>query len=188
VVEGILRLRYVPSLDCVQVHVLTGDAWASVDPATVEVVRAGAAVVSDEDLDDPLQGDPRWRRVTDFDQAIADGLVKPARQRQGGTWEEMDEHLSQLAAPLLEAGWSVYDKDYNSSGEYGDSVHLILNREDETIDLEYYEDGYVVLWPVNFEKYETDDWEPEEPLAEIANATEASCHAAFVEVGWLKQD
>jgi hypothetical protein len=185
VVVGVLRLRHVPSLNYVQVHVVTDDGFERVDPASVEVIEVGAFVVSNSDLEDPLKGDPGWRRITDLDAAISEGLVEPARLRQGGTWEDMEERLRNLASPLLESGWSVFDTDRNTSGESGDSVHLILNREDTTIDLELYEDDYMTLWPVNFEKYEQDDWESEEPLASIDGATAENCRAAFVEVGWL---
>ena len=75
VVEGVLRLRLVPSLDYVQVHVIgpPGYFW-SVDPASVEVIEPEVAFVPDDELEDPLRKQPGWRRITDLHAAMAEGL------------------------------------------------------------------------------------------------------------------
>ena len=186
VVSGVLRLRHVPSLDYVQVHLQDEEgSWHRINPCSVTVVEAGVHVVPTRELDDPLVGEPGWRRVVDLDQAIAEGLVTPTHDRRGGSWDEFAGRLLGLAAPLLDDGWVITDEERQDGDEFGDSVHLVLNRDENTIEIELYEDDYLVLWNVDLDKYEREDWEPEEPLRTVDDATPASAISAFRDVGWL---
>lgn len=80
------------------------------------------------DLGDPLQADAGWRRITDLDSAIAEGLVHPARERAGGSWADLHFRLEGLVAPMLAVGWRIVGRDRDESAEFGDSVFCRLER------------------------------------------------------------
>lgn len=185
-VEGVLRLRHIPSLDYVQVRVEEELGQWFVDPASVTVVRQGVAVVGDEEVVDLVRGDPGWRRITDLELATAEGLVSEARVRPGGSWTDMAARADGLVAALVEAGWRMYGHERDISERFGDSVSCMLTGPRE-IQVELYEDGYVIVWALDSpsEDDEGDDDEPSPPLFSIENATAESCRAAFAEHGWL---
>ncbi len=145
-VEGVLHLRYIPARDYVQVRVLNDVGGFLVDPASVEVIHRAVVTVGELEDSDPVRGEPGWRRVTDLDQACRDGLVHDV-VRQGGSWTDMFERLRHMIGPLLEAGWAIIDEDRETSANYGDSVSYVLERSDDVMQLELYEDDAIMLWP-----------------------------------------
>jgi hypothetical protein len=184
-VEGILRLRHVPSLDYVQVHVLGLDGgYFSVDPASVEVIRHGVGFVSDEDLADPLRGEPGWRRIIELDAAIAEGLVPPVQKRPDISQSEMDDRLDVAAAPLVAAGWTTSPHDFEESAQFGDCVLFEVARDGVTLLLEYYEDDCLVVWPLE-PSGKADEDEPSELICAIDDPTAERCRAEFAAHGWL---
>ena len=73
-VTGILHLRFIPSLNYVQVNVvLDSGRSVSVDPQSVGVVEAGVVPVEELEANDPVVSDPGWRRVIDLDGATSRG-------------------------------------------------------------------------------------------------------------------
>ena len=147
-----LHLRYIPARDYVQVRVLNDEGGFLVDPASVEVIQRAVVTVGELEDSDPVRGEPGWRRVTDLDQACRDGLVHDV-VRQGGSWTDMFERLRHMIGPLLEAGWAIIDEDRETSANYGDSVSYVLERSDDVMQLELYEDDAIMLWPFDENEY-----------------------------------
>lgn len=187
VVVGTLCLRHVPSLNYVQVIVEDDQGGHFVDPISIEVIDVANwdSSRANDKPDDPLIDVPGWRPITDLDEAIREGLVPPVRTRQGGSWADLEGGLLELASPLLSQGWAIIETDREESAKYGDCVDLILERAEVRIDLQLYEDGALVLWPVDETKYEKDDWEPDDPVETIEDATAESSAAAYERVGWI---
>lgn len=185
VVVGTLCLRHVPSLNYVQVIVEDDQGSHFVDPISVEVINAAGDNRVTDKPDDPFMEDPGWRLITDLDEAIREGLVPPVRTRRGGSWADLEGRLLEFALPLLSHGWAIIETDREESAKYGDCVDLILERAGVCIDLQFYEDGALVLWPVDETKYDNDDWEPEDPLETIENATAESSAVAFERIAWI---
>ena len=185
VVEGVLQIRYVPSLDYAQVLVLGYDGRSyDVEPDSVEVLRPAAVPVEELEKDAWLRSDPRWRRIADLDQARAEGLVQTTRARTGGTWADMLHRLDAVVAPLLPAGWRVVEDYTEESWEYGDSVAYDLQRADERIEVELYEDGQIDVWRLG-ESDEGDD-EPTTPLLKLDfGDTDEARREAFHREGWI---
>ena len=186
IVEGVLRLRHVPSLDYVQVHVIGPPGYFfRVDPASVEVIRRGVEPVSADELEDPLRGDPGWRRITDLDTAIAEGLVPPVKKRPNISWSEMEDRLDRVTAPLVAAGWDIVYRDREASDQYGDSVFLDVERDELSMQLQYFEDDYLAVWPLEASDEDDDDLGCSESLCEIEDASVERSRAVFAEQGWL---
>jgi hypothetical protein len=183
VVEGVLHLRYVPSLNYVQVDVVVdGDGLHSVRPDSIEVVQPDAVAVEDLEAEDPLLDETGWRRIVDLQQAEDEGLLQPPVERVGGSWDDLFDDLRRRVQPLLDAGWTLVSTDREESSGFGDSVFYDLERDDVTIELEYYEHAQLVAYPVGDD--EKDD-EITEPLFTIAESTLESSRTAFMEQGWL---
>jgi hypothetical protein len=179
-VEGILYLRYVPSLDYVQVTLLDESGRLdNVNPATIKVVEAG--VVDIEQLEDgePLIGEPGWRRVTDLDAAIADGLVT-LESGDGMSWDALLEEMRGILKPLVDAGWEVIREETEQSED--DCVVCFLRRATDHLSVDHYPDGWTNLWETD-----SDFWSdeltptfglgPDDPVAVV--------RTAFGQRGWI---
>jgi hypothetical protein len=184
-VEGELDLRYVQSLNYVQVHVLTDDGFVSVVPESIEVLRISG--LSTEELAD------RWT-VFDLDYAVAQGLVSPTQPRVGGSWADMVARLDWLVAPLLQDGWQIIEE-MQEHVEFGQElVGYILEREGTKIDIELYDDGWIGAWDVADSDYDLNE-DPPEPLIrdwwdidDESDAGRLSLKDDFTAVGWLSPE
>lgn len=180
-VEGILYLRFVPSLSYVQVQVLTSEAMFTVDPRTIEVIKPAVVTIEALEVEDPITKDPSWRRIEDLAQAAAgDGLLE-AHDTTGGTWEEMFADLDAIVAPLVAAGWKIRDRLQEESSAHGDSVMCSLKRGRARIDVEYFHDRGLQVW--DGASSDSDGCYP--PLFGIEDATPTSAAEAFRTQGWL---
>ena len=178
-VEGTLYLRHVPTPEHVQVHVIAeGGSWAVV-PDSIEVLVPEEVTVEDLEAHDPLVGQPGRRRISDLADAAEAGLLLEST-RVGGTWDDMFAELERRARPMLDAGWRLVDTLHEESWEYGDSVFYDLERDGSVVELEYYEHGQLVAYPVVEEPVED-----AEPFFSIHGSTEASALDAFRRQGWL---
>ena len=185
-VEGILHLRYVPSLRYVQVNVIADGGLRNVRHDSIEVVRPGEVPVGELEASDPLVGDEGWRRILDMDQARAEGLLPQQVERLGGTWDDMFAAMHERVVPLLDAGWLLTGREHEESWEHGNSVFYDVERGTTHLNLEYYEHGQFVAYP-NEERPEEDwDGDPTEPYFSIYDTTPATCRSAFEEHGWLR--
>ncbi|MGY6499924.1 MAG: hypothetical protein ACXIVQ_03360 [Acidimicrobiales bacterium] len=96
-------------------------------------------------------------------------------------WVSLFATLADISQPLFDAGWALTSTDADSSSEHGDSVFYGLERGGVTIELEYFDHGRLVGYPVDPEK---DDDEPTEPFFAVQDgAGEAADH--FATCGWL---
>ena len=143
--EGILHLRYIPTLDYVQVNVSNDGRLQPVDPASVEVVQQAVVPVEELEKNDPVVGHARWRRVDDLAEAIRDGLVLPV-ERDGLTWQDLFGRLELVAQPLLDTGWRFTDQDHEESSQ-GDVVFGMLQRPGRFLIIEHYANGWTVFFP-----------------------------------------
>jgi len=100
---------------------------------------------------------------------------------QDGTWERMFDGLAELARPLLDAGWRVVATETEESWEHGDSVFWDLEREGELIELEYYDDGQLVAYPMG----EGGDEGSAEPYFSWHGAQPAAVCSEFGRLGWI---
>ena len=176
-----LNLRYVPSLEYVQVTVETSHGSARVDPATVVVLRRQEVPVAELERGDPVVAQSGWRRASTLDEEMAAGFVRPAAVRAGGSWAEMFARLYELAAPLSDAGWKVVKEMREESREHGDSVMLELEKAGIVIELEYYEDGGLVAFPV-------EDGSQDHSTRQyfgLEDVTAASARTAFSNQRWI---
>lgn len=89
--------------------------------------------------------------------------------------------LAQRAQVLLDAGW-VLAYTESDQGWDGDSLFWGLERDGVTIELEYYDQGRLVAYPVS--ERDPDD-ELAEPYFSIVDSTVESSRAAFETHGWL---
>jgi hypothetical protein len=185
VIEGALHLRYVPSLDYVQVNVNRDGRLYGVHASSIEVLRPGAVPVADLEANDPVRHDPGWRSVTDLDQARAEGLIREPNVRTG-TWTDMFAVLDRAVAPLLDAGWRIVDTYQDPDSKYGDVVAYDLERGDDLIEVDCGENGWIGGW----ELHPSDD--PDNPSGAtepsfVADGTDdEQCRAAFEQEGWLE--
>lgn len=180
-VEGVLHLRHVPRLGYVQVLVLDEQRAWSVRAESIEVLEQQVVSLEQLEASDPLVGDPDWRRVTTISEATEEGLLQPPVEREGGSWDDLFAELALRARPLLDAGWRLVATEQEDSWEYGDSVFYDLERNGVTVELEYYEHGQLVAYPMGEE--------PEdgvtEPLLSIPASTPTQAEEAFVALGLL---
>lgn len=165
VVEGILILRLVETLNYVQVTVRSEDESVSVRPSSIEVLRPSDISVEHDEGQSDLAG------------ATQAGLIKPEWTQPGGTWEEMTAALDSAVAALLGAGWAIVDTFAEVSSEHGDSVGYDLRRGDVTIEIEYYCDRDVVAWPAG-----TNDEESSEPFWRVPGGQVVDRYRS---AGWL---
>ncbi len=156
-----------------------------VEPDSIEVLRPGAVPVEKIEADEPLISAPRRRRIADLDQARAEGLVQRTLVRTSGTWADMLHRLDRVVAPLLQAGWRVIEDYAEESWEHGDSVAYGLQRGDDRIEVERYEDGQIDVYRLR----EDDDGREDEPsppaLTLDYGDTEKASREAFGREGWL---
>jgi hypothetical protein len=185
-VEGVLHLRYVPSLRYVQVHVIVDDGQCDVRHDSIRVLRRGAVPVEELEAEDPLVGDEGWRRILDVDQARADGVLPRQVERLGGSWDDLFAAMHERVVPLLDAGWLLTGREEEGSSEYGDSVFYDLERGATHLQIEYYEHGQLVAYPNEPRSEEDWDGDPTEPYFSIYDSTPATCRSAFEEQGWLR--
>lgn len=184
-VEGILHIRHIPPHQRAEVNVIVDGRSRSVRPDSVEVVRTGEVPVRELEVSDSFAGDYGWRRIVDIDQARDEGLLPLQIERTGGTWDDLFAALHERLLPLLDAGWILTEPVREESREFGDSVFYDLQRGTTVLNIEYYEHGQLVAYPV---EERPDDWdgEPEEPYFSIDDSTPASSRSAFEEQGWLR--
>lgn len=126
---------------------LRGTYGFRIDPDSIEVLEDG----------DPIRGCETWRRVVSLKQAKADGLVQETRIREGGTWDDLWRTLDGVVAPLVAAGWTLFETYTDYLEECGDSVAYDLSRGDDRIELELAEGGGVAIWDLNQEPAPGDD-------------------------------
>jgi hypothetical protein len=184
-VEGVLHIRHVPSLGYAQVNVIADGQLRSVLPDSIEVLRAAAVSVTELEASDPLVHDDGWRRIVDLEHARSEGLLSPLVDRVGGTWDDLFDGLHERVLPLLNAGWALTGKDRDESWEYGDSVFCDLERDGAILNIEYYEHGQLVAYPVEEHAQDDEDPEPAAPFFSIDKSTPESSRLAFEEQGWL---
>ena len=182
IVEGVLHLRHIPTLDYVQVRVY-GDFGYEVDPSSIEVVRRGVMSVEELEKSDPVRGDPGWRRIVDLDEAQREGLIR-AVVRRGGSWADMFDRLNRVAASLVEAGWAVFDQDQSPDSKDGDSVSYMLERGGTSIELGLDEHGCVYFFPLD-EDLTPDDEGYFEDLFNLDRASDDSIREEYRRRGWL---
>jgi hypothetical protein len=182
VVEGVLHLRYVPMLHYVQVAVDVGDLSHAVDPVSVEVLTRGVVDPDFMDLRDPVFDTPGWHAEHDLEQAVAHGMVTAERVREGGSWQDLFDRLTEAVQPLVDAGWSRTGSFHRDSWEYGDDVSYMLQRGDTEIEIQYYEYGRFDVFPSDDPIGGDDDPEPT-PLLFRAE-TRAELDAEFTQRGW----
>ena len=127
-IEGVLELRYVASRDYVHVIVRSEDRYAWVDPSSVELIEARAV--------EPAEPDPEAERFVDLHAAMRDGLVMPVREREGGTWAEMEAEVERVAEPLVASGWFLTGISSESDSSYGDTASAELERNGLAIEVE----------------------------------------------------
>lgn len=182
-VEGVLHLRYIPARDYVQVRVYTPDAGFAVDPASIEVLRRGEVSIEELEATDPVVRAPGWRRIEGLDDAMGEGLILSV-VRTGGSWQDLFDRLHSAIEPLLQAGWTTFDQDRDTSSEYGDSVSYMLERDAAAMQLEMYEDGVLVHYPLD---NEPDDEEPTEgeTIVDLSSATDQEVRTILLKRGWL---
>jgi hypothetical protein len=185
-VEGVLHIRHVPSLGYAQVNVIADGRLRSVLPDSIEVLRAAAVSVTELEASDPVVHDDGWRRIVDLEQARSEGLLSPV-DRVGGTWDDLFAGLHERVLPLLNAGWALARTDRDESWEYGDSVVYDLERDGAILNIEYYDHGQLVAYPVEEHAQDDEDCDsdPAEPLFWIDDSTPESSRLAFEEQGWL---
>lgn len=180
-VEGILYLRFVPSLSYVQVEVLTSEAMFDVDPRTIEVIEPAVVTIEALEAKDPITQDPSWRRILDLAQAAEEGGLLESLDLTGGTWEEMFADLDAIVTPLVADGWEVLDRLQEESSTHGDSVLCSLKRGRTAIDVEYFNDRWLQVW----DGASSDPNNCDPPLFEIEDATPTSAAEMFRTQGWL---
>lgn len=180
-VEGILYLRHVPSPEHVQVQVVVDGGIWMVTPESIEVLVPREVPVEELEAHDPLVCQPSRRRITDLAEAAERGLL-PESTRVGGTWDDMFDELELRARPMLDAGWRLVSTEQEESWEHGDSVFYDLERGDEAVELEYYEHGQLVAYPM---LEEPPDGDVTEPVFSIYDSTADSALEAFREHGWV---
>lgn len=185
VLEGLLHIRLVPSLGYAQVNVLVDGHPRAVIPESIQVLRGQAASLEELEATDPLVGEAGWRRVVNLEEARSEGLLPPPLERVGGTWDELLAMLHERALPLLEAGWTLTSTDREESWEFGDSVFYDLERDGLILNLEYYEHGQLVAYPVADSASEDEGPEQAEPTFSIDDSTPENTPRAFEANGWL---
>lgn len=92
--------------------------------------------------------------------------------------------LRDVAVPLLASGWVLVSTERDVSSEHGDSVFYDLEREGVVIELEYYEHGDLVAYPMG------DDTPPDvddvaEPFFVLEAPSREQCWQAFEAHGWI---
>jgi hypothetical protein len=182
-VQGILNLRFVPSLSYVQVEVLTSEGLFDVDPRTIEVIEPAVATIEALEADDPITKDPSWRRIVNLAQAAEEDLLE-LHDITGGTWEEMFADLDAIVAPLVTDGWEILDRLQEESSAHGDSVMCSLKRGRTHIDVELFHDSGLQVW--DGASSEAEGCYP--PLFVIEEATPTSAAEAFRIQRWLPSD
>lgn len=83
---------------------------------------------------------------------------------------------------MLDAEWEHTSTESDQSWEYGNSLFWTLERGGLVVELEYYEHGQLVAYPVT---EEPDDVENAEPYFSIMESTIGSSRAAMAAQGWL---
>lgn len=175
-VEGILDLGYVSSLDYFQVHVILPDdgGSVSVDPTSVEVL---------ERVVWPVGSAAAGAKIIDLREVAEAGLLPKDPGGTDRTWAELFAELNRLARPLIDAGWVLVGTDRDGDGVFGDSVFFDLEREGEVIELEYYDiEGDLVAWPLD--ELEDAD-ESNECTFWLVGPDVDACVEAFRHEGWL---
>lgn len=173
VLEGTLWVSDINRWGTVAVKVLADGRLTGVVVGSIEVLEPSPQVVS------AIPG----VRVANLREADEQGYLPPPVERTNDTWADLDAHLLERAQPLLDAGWQVTGTDRDESWEYGDSVFLQLTRSGGTIELEYYDHGQLVAYPVTSPHEEPD--EEAEPFFSIVDATHERARLEFAAQGWL---
>lgn len=97
-------------------------------------------------------------------------------------WDHVREEMQRRAQWLTAAGWNHIGTDSDHSWEYGNSLFWDLERDGVVIQLEFYDHGQLVAYPVS-EKAQDDDLA--EPYFSIHRSTVESSREAFEAKGWL---
>jgi hypothetical protein len=113
------------------------------------VLQRAVVPVSELERGDPLVGQPGWERISDLAHATDQGLIPPRIEPEGGSWVDLYAELERRAQPMLDAGWAVVDTDQDESWEYGNSVAFDLERDGVTMELEYFEHGQLIAYPLD---------------------------------------
>ena len=164
-------------------NVIADGRLRSVLPDSIEVLGTAAVPVTELEASDPLIGDDGWRRIVDLEQARREGLLSPPVERVGGSWNDLFASLHERVLPLLNAGWALTGTDRDESWEHGDSVFYDLERDGTTLNMEYYEHGQLIAYPVDERSQDVED--PAEPFFSIYDSTPESSRLADEEKGWL---
>jgi len=96
--------------------------------------------------------------------------------------DDLSEGMTQRVQALIDAGWVLAYTESDQSWQYGNSMFWGLERDRVTIELEYYDHGQLVAYPVS-ERDPAD--ELAEPYFSITKSTVESSRAAFAAQRWL---
>ena len=164
-VVGILHLRYIATLDYVQVNVNLDGRLVPVDPASVEVLDTAVVPVRTLERGDPMVRVVGWRRIVSLADAIEAGLVNPV-ERDGLTWDDLRTRMMRTAQPLIDVGWTLIDE----QRAYGNDecVFGALQRGADYLVIEHYPDGWTLYWPADENFDSPEDIEPMEVPPDLA--------------------
>jgi hypothetical protein len=149
---------------------------------TVEVVEVGAVPPEELERNDPLREGPERQNIESLEQAQALGLLRPSAVRSDLSWDDLFDLLGTMIEPLLAAGWVDEGREQEESWEYGDSVTAHLERGGQFLDIELYEDRYLLVWPGGPSEHPD---ELSEPLARIDELTMEAVVNCYGERGLL---
>lgn len=182
-VEGILHLRHVPIWNYVQVLVIDGRGTpVEVRADTIEVLDVGVVPAEQVEATDPLREEPGRRRIKSLEQARQLGLLRPSAVRTDLSWDDLFDLLDTTIEPLLVARWVEVGREQEESWEYGDSVTAHLERHGRLLEIEVYEDRYLLVWPGGPSE---DPDGISEPLARIDELTVEALQTCYGERGLL---
>lgn len=179
IVEGILRLRYVPLADYVQVNVEDERGSHSIVADTIEVLQPSVDVVADDDVDDPLRPGKGWRRIVSLEEARLDHLVHRPFVPPGMTSHELTATVLRMIQPIVDIGWTVDDVSHRVEWD-GVEVLASISRSGQLIDVKYDATrDCVVVYPES----KNDPDEPTEPIGGVSRPTVGSCRDLYRELG-----
>ena len=178
---GILHLRFVPFVKSVHVDVILPNSLSvSVDPASIQVVRAGVVPVEQLEAGDPVVSDPGWRRIFDLNEAINDGLVREVI-RDGLSWDDLIVRMRRVLQPLIDAGWEASGEETDESED--ECVVCCLQRGEDRLSVDHYPDGWTHIWITDEEGLSGED---AEAVAVFPDDDDAGWVAR--EHGWIEPD